>query len=387
MFNVRQEQKARQLAAVVVLSFITSFVFGVVTSQAALAKTYNQSGYALARYSPAEFKAVKNKNYGKKVISSYHGYPRDETKPHVLKKAKGNKAVTFTTWAYLPKSYRGPGDMGNPQSINVSPDGQYAWVTYPAQGKKNYGYIVRYDLFALNKLNISKPGETMNLLHGAAHKSYTGKTLTADEQAAIRCMTFGPTFKMGHGACFAYNPKDGCLWFCSKTGQKKTDLQRINMNTLKPDLCINYKMYGTVAMGNNLTFDKQGHCYFHSYSGGGWTNAPKGTIKIYQGTINLNAKKKIKWKLMMQGIRYSLSNNIQSMGYNAKSNRLYLVSNSTVMSVPVAKLVKGKLTKGDIHSTIFTDAREYEGIAFDNTGRSYLLVNKQPEILCANAGF
>ena len=153
------------------------------------------------------------------------------------------------------------------------------------------------------------------------------------------------------------------------------------MTTLKPDRKYTFKFKKTVKMGNNLAFDKKGRCYFFSYSGGGWS--PKGTIKIYQGKIT--KKNKVRFKLIMQGIRNPLSKNIQSMGYNPYNNRLYMVSNCAIMSVPVSKL--SKLKNGDVHSTIFTGNREYEGISFDARGNGYLLMNKMPEICRTSPGF
>ena len=69
------------------------------------------------------------------------------------------------------------------------------------------------------------------------------------------------------------------------------------------------------------------------------------------------------------------------MGYNPQSNRLYMVSDSVVISVPVAKL--GKLKPADVHTTIFNCKREFEGIAFDAEGNGHILVNKQVELMAA----
>ena len=345
------------------------------------AKTYNQKGYALQKYNIKDYKILKNKNYGKASGTQIKFDIGAET-PHTMTTKAGNKKTTMTTWMYLPNTVDTPGDMGNPQAIVVTPDGQYAYLTYLKKGSKTVCRIVRYDLKKLKELGITQSGK-MDDLRYAFYLQYHGKELDDRQKQLVGCVKFGPWAKFGHGCAFAYNPKDKHIWFVSKTGVKKTDLQRVNMSTLKPDLKINYKTYATVAYSNNLTFDKKGRFYFISYSSGGW--APKGTVKIYQGKINLKKKKKVTINMIMQGIRYSVSKGYQSIGYNPKKDRLYLVANSGILSMPVSKL--GKLKKKDVWSTIFKEYREFEGMAFDKSGKGYLLVNNQPEIMSPGSGF
>lgn len=366
----------KRLSLLIALALIFSLL--IMPETVSAASPFNQKGAALAKYNTKKYKLVKNTNYGVKKATPFKVYDVGATTPHSLTKLKGNRKISVKTQLYLPKNFQGSGDMGNPQSINITPGGRYAYVTYPKRGSKTVGRIIRYDLEQLRKLGVTKSG-SMDDLRSAVQSVYKKYPLDTREKQIYACMKVGPWITFGHGAAMSFNPKDNHLWFTTKTGSKKTDLQRINMNTLRPDYKINYKVSDSVSMGNNLTFDKYGRFYFFCYSGGSkW--APKGTVKIYQGTINLKSKtKKVSIKLVMNGIRNRASTGIQSAGYNPKLHRIYLVSNSALISVPVSKF--GKMAKNDVWTTLFKENREFEGISYDKYGNGYLLVNKQPEIM------
>ena len=72
---------------------------------------------------------------------------------------------------------------------------------------------------------------------------------------------------------------------------------------------------------------------------------------------------------------------LKAAGYDPKNNRIYMVSNSAVLSVPVAKLSKKALKPADVWTTQFDVNREFEDFELDKDGNYYLLVNKYPEIM------
>lgn len=371
-----------RLAGVALLAFCLAACFALAHHDSAYAvKTVNQKKPALVEYDGKNCKVVKNKSLGAYTLKSFETADFNAA-GHVYTSLKGTKA-TLSTSLYLPKNsvY---GDLGNPQSFNITPDGQYAYVTYPKPGSKTTGRIIRYDLKKIAELNaqLDNPLAFKHAAEGDSAMDVTGADFSSE---FLSCMTVGPWFKFGHGHTFAYNPKDKRLWFVEKTSTNKTNFQRINMTTLKPDLKIKFKFSdnGANKYGTNLAFDKKGNCYFYCYAGGGSSTIPKGSVKLYKGKIKKN--KKVEFKLVKTCIKSSSTKKIQSLGYNPKSNRLYMVANSVVMSLPVSKLGK-KMKKSDVHQTIFTGKREYEGIAFDNAGNGYLLVNKYPELLSVSKG-
>ena len=369
---------AAALAAVMVIAALMP-----AEASFAAVKKYTSKGNALASYKSKDYKPVKNKKLTPLKISKFYTYDSQIFRgkkiemPHILGTKDGTNKIELQTLFHLPKAWDDL-DLGNPQALCVTPDGDTAYVTYPVKSGSTKGYIVQYDLAGLRKLGLNIPGR-MNEMRIIG--KYPG---SSNYESEIRsCIKIGPTFEFGHGAAFSYNPKDGCIWFVVKTKKAKSDLWRIDMETLKPDLCLNYTFDKKIAFGNNITFDKNGKFYTFQYSSSKQGKCPKDAIKIYQGTINLKAKKKVSVKLMMNVIQYPIAanHNVQASGYDPKNNRIYMVSNSAVLSVPVAKLAKKALKPADVWTTQFDVNREFEDFELDKDGNYYLLVNKYPEIM------
>ncbi|MFC6182143.1 hypothetical protein [Lactiplantibacillus daowaiensis] len=368
----------RQLGTAV---FATVLGLGAVT--AVSAATYTQKGNALANYNVKKYKTVNNKNYYQSAYAyqSAPGYDRGglyQTTPGMISRTAGTvKSLTFKTDIYLPVTYATSGDWGNPQSEVLSKDGNTLYTLIMLNKSSQTGRIVKYDLGKLrSQYHISTTN--MTALRRATYDKSVNQ-LTATDKAILNCMQVGPTFNAGHGQSLAQNPKTGELWFVGAAAVK-ANVQRVSTKTLKPNKRINFTLKSTVAMGENLTFDKNGNAYFYTYSYGGW--APKNSLKIYKGKIN---KKSVKFHLVMQGLRHNPGWKSQSIAYSANSNRLYFVSNSSISSVPVSKL--GKLKAKDVKAVKLSGQREFEGLQFDQNGDGYLMVNKGAEILKTTGRF
>ena len=340
----------------------------------AQAKTYNQKGNALASYNVKKYKTVKNKNLFVKRYTFKTSYSNIfQTKPTSIHTTKGKKA-TFKSNVFLPVTYNHSADWGNPQAEVLSKDGNTLYELITQSSGSNKGWIVKYNLGQLrHKFGIST--SHMDALRRASYDHSVGKMTSKDKQI-MKYVKVGPKFNTGHGQSLAMNPKNGQLWFIGKPVAVKTNVQRIGTSSLKPITKINFKLKSTVTMGSNLTFDKHGNAYFFTYSNGGW--APKGAVKIYQGKIG---SKSVKFHLVMQGLRNRPGTKPQAMAYNAKRNRLYFVSDSSISSIPVSKL--GKLKASQVEAANFSGKREFEGIQFAKNGSSYLLVNKGAELMQA----
>ncbi|MFD1419392.1 hypothetical protein [Lactiplantibacillus songbeiensis] len=362
---------------------IFATVLGLSAVTAVSAATYNQKGNALANYNVKKYKTVNNKNYyqGAYSYQSAPGYDRGglyQTTPGTITRTAGTvKKLTFKTNLYLPVTYATSGDWGNPQSEVLSKNRNTLYTLVMLNKASQTGRVVKYDLATLrNKYHVSTTN--MTALRRATYDKSVNQ-LTANDKAILNCMQVGPTFNAGHGQSLAMNPKNGELWFVG-SANVKANVQRVSTKTLKPNKRINFTLKSTVAMGENLTFDKNGNAYFYTYSYGGW--APKDSLKIYKGKIN---KKSVKFHLIMQGLRHNPGWKSQSIAYNKKNNRLYFVSNSSISSVPVSKL--GKLKAKDVKAVKLSGQREFEGLQFDQSGAGYLMVNKGAEILKTNGSF
>lgn len=361
------------------LLLVTSLLSVLGLSETGSAKTYTQKGNGLVSYSAKAFHTVQNTDNFVAHTGAYSYSPKYQalktfqTTPTIYTSTGGNQAVQLTTDLFLLVSYHHSGDLGNPQSLALTPGGQSAYVMYTKTGGANTGFIVKYNLSQLRK--ISHTTNNLAIIRQATNALQKGKG-RSQFKSVLAAIKVGPTFKTGHGQSLALNPKTNQLWFVQNPGKAGgyATVQQVAKSTLKPCTTIRFRLQSAhrnqVTMGNNLTFDRNGYVYFSSYVSG------TRQLKIYRGTLST---RQTKFKLIMQGLANRPGTKNQSVGYNAVSNRLYFISDDAISSVSVGKL--GHLKKTDVQSTTFNSGREFEGLAFDQTGRGYLLTNKGAEIL------
>lgn len=146
--------------------------------------------------------------------------------------------------------------------------------------------------------------------------------------------------------------------------------------------------YQTMPM--NLTFDDEGNMYAYVKNDASWAKNKNKSVKLYKGKINSNNT--VTFNLVMQGLYYAPGDHAQSIGFNSVNQRLYFVADGSIESVPVAKL--GKLSASDVKSETFQSydaddapiaTREFEGLAFDQTGNGYLLSLRGVELMKATS--
>lgn len=467
--------KIAKKAFVFVLSLMLVCGFSIQTSSANAADK-TQKGYAIKGKTRSDkLKVVKNQNffvpkYTYKYSAKFKSTKSYERVRNTIVASNGNYTdITFKTQAFLPNTYKKPGDWGNTQSMIVTDD--YWYTLTVVSPTSNTGWITRYDLKALAEDGIDVVNATgLDKLRkiGAANKQISGdvknykklsdlvadsvdsgyrveaskkldecqaaknkygnnttpaqaptcqinekgypdKGVTADwylrqnnkakEIAAQNiiditknAMKIGKKFETGHGQAFALNPKTNEIWLCKDTEATRkpnvyTEMLRIDQNTLLPNASISFRMGKTIARGNNLAFDSKGNAYWYNIANPSFNNYKtkwmnkggindKSYVKFYKGKITTS---KVTFKMVMQGLRYRPGSMVQSLSYNPANNRLYVISDGSITSVPASKL--GKLKPKDVLSTTFKTKREFETIQFDKEGYGYLMVHLGPEIL------
>ncbi|MFC6182421.1 hypothetical protein [Lactiplantibacillus daowaiensis] len=338
---------------------------------------YQQHGDALDWYNPKQFKTLRNADYYVTTYpfarSSAYQASKYQKTPTTIKAVAGSHLANFKTQVYLPITMHTTGDFSNPQSVVMTPHGQGMYIMQTTHSYSTTGRVVYYDLAGLKQYGITSTH--MDRLRRASHDRAVNK-LTATDQAILSHVKVGPQFTTGHGQSLAYNPHNHQLWFIGHGG-KHANLQRLSKTTLKPIKKISFHLNAKTSMGSVLTFDSHGTAYFYS-AAPKVGSAPKGSVKLFAGKIG---KTTVRFHLVMQGLRYSPGTIAQTMSYNAHRNRLYLVSNGSIISLPVSHL--GHLKRSAIESTMFQTTREFEGLSFTSTGGAYLLVNRGAEVLKA----
>jgi hypothetical protein len=312
---------------------------------------------------------VKNKNF---YVKEYkYGYGKVNKVNKIATAKADGKRVTFKTKYLLPINFQAP-RWGNPQSMTMDNETGYLYVLYTVKADSITGWVVRYDTEKLAKYKISYKQLA------AAKKNGTSKL----DKKIKKCIKCGPKFTTGHGQSLSFNPVTKELWEIKDTNMRAkpgsyATIQRINTSSLKPDRAIKFRLKYTVAMGHNLTFDSEGNAYFFTYAGSGNF---VGSVKIYKGQIS---GEEVHFELIPQGLRYAPGEHSQGMGYDAHRNRLVLVADGCIVSVPVDKL--GELSPSDVWQTKFKTKREFENVTFDEKGYAYLITNRNPEIFKSTA--
>ena len=297
--------------------------------------------------------------------------------PHgidTIRSSKGH-AVTFKTKYLLPYPGYHRQAWGNPQGMARA--GRYLYVVYCPTKLKNKGRLVRLDEHKLAALHATAR---------QLQKVYTKAAKHNKQAKAIRrAIKVGPLFTTGHGQSLAYNPKNQHLYmWCDREKAPRVPINqygyinRISAKTLRPahQIRVRLKQRGyAVPGGHVLTFDRSGRAYF-------WSCPSKHLAYIYQGRITDH---RVKFRLTRQILTRGPGTRIQSMGYNPRNNRLHLVSDGSIVSLPVQKLAgRGHLTSRQVRWTRFASRREFEGLDFDQHGHAYLLSNHHPEVLVGN---
>lgn len=284
--------------------------------------------------------------------------------------------VTFTTKYQLPIPGYQHQAWGDPQSSAVV--GQYLYVVYCPTAWYNRGRIVRFDMAALSNLQAT-PAQVQRVYTNAAARSPQENKI----RAAIKV---GPAFTTGHGQSLAYDWATGKFYmWCDRESAPRINLsqygvlQQISATSLRPVHQVRFRLKSkslAVPGGHVLAFDRAGHAYF-------WTRPDPVNVYIYQGTIHRN---NVHFRLTKQILEHGPGTCVQSMAYNPHNDRLYLVADDSIASLPVAKLAgNGSLTAADVTWTGFASTREFEGLTFGSDGQAYLMSNHNPEILVGNS--
>ncbi|MFT9237975.1 MAG: hypothetical protein ABF503_14375, partial [Lacticaseibacillus paracasei] len=282
-----------------------------------------------------------------------------------IKSIKGSPC-TFKTKYLLPNTHAISNNVNyntsNPQSMAYV--GKYLFIVYSPHNDGK-GFIIRYNT---NKFNKKSFKETQQL---SLKKNISG-------------IKIGPQITIGHGQSLAYNKKNHTLWMWKDRSDmkptKESIIQQISTSKLVPNKTIKFTMDNRgvlISAGHNLTFDSNGHAY--------WWTVSHGSVKIYRGVLKQHS---IKVELIKQLLKHSTGTHEQSIGYNSRNGRLYLVSDDSIQSLPISKTFNKSILKpNNIRYTRFDSGREFEGIDFDNSGHAILLKNRTPEAMISEHQF
>lgn len=284
-----------------------------------------------------DYRFIKNYNFDNDNLPAYGHY----------KSFDGNTNVSFNHYMWLRYMHNSHLTVvenygclhGDPQSMLALPNGQLLVLFNYGHGHSLINRILEYNLRTRSFIRAGRP------------------------------------FIAGHGQGLAYNYKTHRIWMVlnqyyhnlhGTLPNNDLYLKRVSQNSLKPyghQITVN----SVDKLGENMTYDKNNLYY----------NVDKvfgDKLSIYRGK---NGHMHIVTKL-----NHSNGSVIQNIEYNPYNNRLYVVCNGSILSLPINKITH--LHNGDIHVAKFAHS-EFETMAFYNH-RAYLLVSPN-QILKSNKDF
>ena len=302
-----------------------------------------------------------------------------EKKRNIVKTKAGNKKYSFKTEYFLPMSWKNSNGYEywhNCQSMVIH--GKYMYIVSSSGYDLNKGFIVRYNLNILKKYKINSNKGLVKLRKlGAALRD--DKNLTKEQKKIVKGVKKGPIFNIGHGQTLSYNAKTKSLWMLRDDNPDSTKIKliHINMKKLKPASIIRFSLSSEgrkITTPRNLAFDRAGNFYFTK-------GTDKKSIIIFKNKI---IDDKV-YSTRLATITQRPGTYTQVIGINHVTQRLYIVTDGAFYTVPLVKLNAGTLEPNDLHYTVLATKREFEGIAFDSDGKTYLLFIRGTEVLKSNS--
>ncbi|MHA8110591.1 hypothetical protein ACYATP_03655 [Lactobacillaceae bacterium Melli_B4] len=197
--------------------------------------------------------------------------------------------------------------------------------------------------------------------------------------AIAHAAQISPLINIGHGQTLSYNPATKNLYLAQDDtagdigANDNNVVTELDANTLQPVKQFNFPLLhnGKNFGIHTLTFDNDGNAYFGRKSGKQYI--------IFKGQFDENSGN-VSFAPVPQTIAWGGKHN-QGLTYNPVNNKLYIISDDIITSVPVDKLSNGTVTPDDVYYLAFNSGREFEDVTFDSQGYGYLLALWKPEIM------
>lgn len=189
-----------------------------------------------------------------------------------------------------------------------------------------------------------------------------------------------PQVDIGHGQTLTFNPQNKHLYLVEdntltdlRNRDENNNVLEIDPNTMEPIRQYNFKMFqgtkGNLQL-HTLVFDKDGNAYWGRKNGMGYM--------IFYGRLDENG---VKFAAAPQKLKTRGGSPNQGVAFNNVNNRIYIVSDDVLTSIPIDKLEAGTATPDDINYSVFQSKREWECLAFDQQGYGHLLALWPAELM------
>lgn len=189
-----------------------------------------------------------------------------------------------------------------------------------------------------------------------------------------------PQVDIGHGQTLTFNPQNKHLYLVEdntltdlRNRDENNTVMEMDPNTMEPIRQYNFKMYqgtkGNLQL-HTLVFDNNGNAYWGRKNGMGYM--------FFYGRLDENS---VKFAAVPEKLKTRGGSPNQGVAFNNVNNRIYIVSDDVLTSIPISKLESGTATPEDINYSVFQSKREWECLAFDQQGYGHLLALWPAELM------
>lgn len=193
-----------------------------------------------------------------------------------------------------------------------------------------------------------------------------------------------PQVDIGHGQTLTFNPQNKHLYLVEdntltdlRNRDENNTVLEMDPNTMEPIRQYNFKMFqgtkGNLQL-HTLVFDKNGNAYWGRKNGMGYM--------FFYGRLDENS---VKFAAAPEKLKTRGGSHNQGVAFNNVNNRIYVVSDDVLTSIPVNKLTAGTATPDDVNYSVFQSKREWECLAFDSQGYGHLLALWPAELMKSTA--
>lgn len=290
-------------------------------------------------------------------------------------KSKKKKHLRAVKLSKLYKAYKSLKASKN-QPVKLSARNR---IAYQAVQRANRSYIGR------DKKQLAALQKKINANNNKINKISQDNELFKQYFKLSKIVEVSPVTNIGHGQTLAYNPTNNHIYIAQddELGAVGSDfynqVTEMDAETMQPVHIYRFKLNNdnNYYAIHTLAFDNDGNAYF------GIHQSPaeiKNAYTLFRGTLSGD---KISFTPVRGLINWPASYN-QQVSFNRVNNRIYLLSNDMIVSIPADEVRNDDIQPNDVHYVTFNTNREFENLSFDENGYGYLTMLWRSELLKSN---
>ncbi|CAI2627425.1 MAG: hypothetical protein M3Z82_08050 [Apilactobacillus sp.] len=260
-------------------------------------------------------------------------------------------------------------------------------VSLSAKNRRAYAQVQRANrsYMAKDKKQLAALQKKINANNKKIDKITQDNELFKQYFQLSKLIEISPVTNIGHGQTLSYNPSNNHIYIAQddELGVVGADfynqVTEMDSDTMRPVHIYRFKLNNNdhYYAIHTLAFDNEGNAYFGIHQS---PDEIKNAYTLFRGTMSGDT---ISFSPVRGLINWPASYN-QQVTFNRVNNRLYLLSNDMIVSIPVDEVRNDDIKPQDVHYVTFNTNREFESLSFDENGYGYLMMLWRSELLKSN---